>query len=534
MSERISSKPKFSELDLQGKVDYIMSERTPSPEEVIYEPVVEFLDQEGDLTREERGKVIALGDRTAISYRNLKQRVIEEREKGTVVVDEEEVDRTASFYLMYTLAARSSKEIAHTSILEQVNVGPDQLGGDPPIVVEGVSILSALRDVCSLRHFGFEAFSSRGGIFPEGYWRIPQELIDAGVGQKLNLINQDIYHIYLHLTRKGIQHYLQTTQKKEGEKSWEWQWRILNLSLDDARQVTNGTFLNHFSMHANSALSLREALVKLSSAELPETRAIADRLRSLAEAGLPTLMRYTESSPYTQGLSQKRQEINDELWPLLEQRKPRGFPVSRLKRVSITPDADKLFLAAFVANGGDLSFTEAQTVVKNLTKEKTASLMERIFAEMTLHDKPPEELELIQIVAEHEMSLGAIYEAIRHRLTTKILGGLTPYRDYTTPRIYQELGLENEYDLAMDLNQRGYEIVSNLGDSFRETFAPYYVARGHIIPFTMRISGYDIFHYLKVRASGSAHPDISGPAFELDDHLKSHDDLIFRHLVRKG
>src|SRR3989344_7189572 len=208
MRERISSKPKFSELDLQGKVDYIMAERTPSPEEVIYEPVVEFLDQEGDLTREERGKVIALGDRTAISYRNLKQRVIEEREKGTGVVDEEEVDRTASFYLMYTLAARSSKEIAHTSILEQINVGPDQLGGDPPIVVEGVSILSALRDVCSLRHFGFEAFSSRGGIFPEGYWRVPPGLEKSGIAEEINYVNTDIYQAYLHLTKKGLEHFI--------------------------------------------------------------------------------------------------------------------------------------------------------------------------------------------------------------------------------------------------------------------------------------------------------------------------------------
>ena len=71
MRERISSKPKFSELDLQGKVDYIMAERTPSPEEVIYEPVVEFLDQEGDLTREERGKVIGKQGRIIRAIRDL-------------------------------------------------------------------------------------------------------------------------------------------------------------------------------------------------------------------------------------------------------------------------------------------------------------------------------------------------------------------------------------------------------------------------------------------------------------------------------
>jgi hypothetical protein len=243
MSERQREKLSFEDLPPAEQAASIIRERTPKKEEVIYEPTVEFLDVEGRLTREEKGKVIAMGDRTAISYKKLTEIVLGQ--------DAEEIE---NFYLQYALAARSSDEIAHTSILEQVNPGISEMGGDSPIILEGVTILSALRDVCSLRHFGFEAFSSRGGVFPEGYWRIPSELVATNIGDELETINQTVYGIYLELTEKAIEYYLQRTEKKDDEKWWQYKWRVLNLALDDSRQVTNGTFLNHLSMHPNSAL----------------------------------------------------------------------------------------------------------------------------------------------------------------------------------------------------------------------------------------------------------------------------------------
>ena len=532
-AEKVAGIPKFSELDLQGRVDFIMRERTPSPEEVLYEPTIEFLDSEGELTREEKGKVIAMGDRTAISYPNLKQVVIADRERGTEVIEEEEVGRTASFYLKFTLAARSSRKIAHTSILEQVNPGPEEFGGDAPITIEGVSILTALRDICRERHFGFEAFSSRGGVFPENYWRIPGELASTRIGPELEAINEENYVIYLELTRKGLGHYIEVTERREGEKLWEWKWRVLNLALDDSRQVTNGTYLNHLSMHPNSALSLREALVRFSSAELPETREIADKLRELAEGGLPTLMKYTEASPFTQSLPQKRREIISDL--AIEQPASRRGEIgeSRFLGAAIPPFAARVFLASFLAKEQGMSYQHVASNLYGVSNEMVSESIERIFAGISLHDKPPEELEMIQVTADYEMSVGAIYELIRHRLATHLVSGFTPDNGFTVPSVYYDLGVEKDYIRAIELVERQYDLVSELGPEYERVFGPYFVARGHLQPVTVRMSGADIFHFIKIRAQEAAHPDIGTPALGVEQFLRDTEPILFGHIVKK-
>ncbi|MCJ7805667.1 hypothetical protein MUP46_03435 [Patescibacteria group bacterium] len=518
-------KGKTPEVNIALQAESIMKERTPSPEQVIYEPTIEFLDAGGLLTREERGRVIAMGDRTAISYRNLSEQVLKDREKP---------EKTSDFYLMYALAARSSNEIAHTSILEQINVGPEQFGGDPPIVMEGISILSGLRDVCSLRHFGFEAFSSRGGIFPEGYWRIPAQLGATPIGNELALMNREIYAIYLDLTKRGVEHFLQTLKPNEGETLPRFRWRVLSHSLDEARQVTNGTFLNHLSMHPNSALALREAIVQLASSEFPEAREIADRLRILAQKGLPTLMRHTELSEYQMGLAEKRRKIAEHLG--LTKKDANNAKVaekSMMLGAKATDNSEEVFLAAFLADGGDVSLAEAYIKVKELSPEEKASHIAEIFAGIGLHDKPPRQLEMIRITGMFEMSLGAIYEAIRHRLLTHLVSRLTIRRGHTTPELYHKLGITDEYEEGINLNEKQYRLVESLGPSY-DIFKDYFVARGHIIPYTFKISGLDVFHFLKVRASNGAHPDISGPAFELESLLRMNHPAVFNHLVKKS
>lgn len=524
MKERIEQKTKFEELDLQGKVEFIFKDRMPSPEQVIYEPTVEFLDPENELIREEKGRVIAMGDRTAIAYKILTEKVLAERNK----------EKTSEFYLQYALAARDSKEIAHTSILEQVNAGSEERGGDPPIIFEGVSVLAALRDICSLRHFAFEAFSSRGGIFPENYWRIPQELKDAGIGEKLEEKIRYIYEVYIHLTKKGMEHYLEVLKQNEGEKDWQFRWRVLSHALDDSRQVTNGVFLNHFAMHPNSALSVREALVELSSSELPETVELAGKLRELATRDLPTLMRYTEASPYTSELPRKRRKIAERLNLVLAATGTGKVDRSRLlNSVWVTPDAERKFLAAFLTKEGDVGLKTAYERLQKLQDKEVETLIDEVFSGIGLHDKPPKELEMVQIEANFLLSVGAIYEAVRHRLATHIVGRFTPYYGYTIPEAYQKFGLEDIYKTAIDQNERAYRLIKDLGSPYEEVFGPYFVSRAHLVPVTIRISGLDVFHFLKIRAHRAAHPDIRHPASELEKALMTTKAPIFRHLIRK-
>lgn len=519
-------------LNIAAEVDKIMRERTPSPEDVIYTPTVTFLDPGGRLTREERCKVIAMGDRTAKSYKSLAVDVIASRNAPPVEVDGEMLDATTAFFLRYALVARGKREIAHTSVLEQMNVGPREFGGDPPIVIEGITGLAGYRDICSLRHFAFEAFSTRGAIFPEGYWRIPEPLERAGAGQRLREINQEVYNIYIALTRAGVAHYLQALERGPDEKRWEYRWRVLSHALDDARQVTNQSWLCHLAIHPNNAQALREAIVKLGSSEFPETRAIAGRARVLAGQGLPTFMRHTEPSPYQQGLPEKRRLVAARVG-LLDgdgtdaQEKLRfvNFWVSGL-------EAERVFLAAFVAKDGKSSFDKALYRIQRVSEFELNYYLSIVLGDMDFHDKPPDELDMIQVNSSFVMSVGAIYELIRHRLATHIFSEFTVNHGYTVPVVYREIGTEDLYIRAMGLNEEGYRLVESLGEEYA-VYKPLFVSRGHLNHITVRASGADLFHLLKLRADQGAHPDLRDPMYQLEAALRKEMPVIFGYLVKK-
>lgn len=532
MTERNRNLP-FKDLPLAEKASFILQERMPRPEQLKFSLDVKYLDPNGILSREEKGKVIAMGDRTAISYEQLADQVVNDRNKPEVELDGEKMSATSAFYLQYALAARSGKEIAHTSIMEQINPGPTESGGDSPIIVEGVSILAALRDIVSLDYFGFEAFSSRGALFPENYRRIPSELMNTSSGEKLKILNDEVYRGYEFLTRKALEHYLRTTPQKENEKPWQYRWRVLNLALDDSRQVTNGTFLNHFAMHPNSALALREGIVALSSSELPEVVEIANRLRKLGEAGLPTLMRYTDPSEFTQSLFRKRDQIA-KLLKINEGTHSSVLPKNTLglDAARVTKDADINFLATFISKQRGVSMPSVLSEVSTLSKSEIGRCLSLIFDGITVHDKPPEELQSIQIEAHLITDVGAVYDLLRHRPVLHLISDFSINQGFTIPDSFKVLGLEDQFQKIIKLNERAYELVSKLGLDYERVFAPYFVSRAHLQNLSMLMDGYEAFHLLKIRADSHAHPNVQVPMGQLLRYLQN-ETQVFNFMPKK-
>jgi hypothetical protein len=519
----------------------IIQEKTASPENVIYKPTVQFLDNvldpEGkptELTREEVGRVVGMGDRRADSYLELAKEMIATRGK-TEVIDGEVVSKTAAFYGRWALAARTGGEIPHTSLLEQVSVGPRETGGDPPIVVEGISVLSALRDFGPLRHVAYEILSSRGAIFPEHYHRLPMGLETSSIAPRLEEINVQVERIYRALVFMGVRHNLLNMSRGERESPFNFKWRVLSGSLDLARQMTNGCFLVHMAMRPNNALAMREALQELSNSDLPETKYFADQLRGLAKQGLPTLMRHTEPSEYMVGLGQKRREITQELGLDDHPNKENTMRyINDAIEVTTYGDVERTFLAAFLATGNVNSQAELEKRLKDVPDKKIAEYLEKIFKGMTLHDKPPKELETVQVVGRFMLSAGALYDVIRHRLATKVIGQFSPYNGYVQPGEYVDMGQSNLFHEAMELNNEAYHLVASLGEEYEKAYGPYFVARAHMVPVTIRFSGNDIFHIVKLRGEGGgSHTDLVQAITAMERELRHNHPAIFNHTVHK-
>ena len=204
-----------------------------------------------------------------------------------------------------------------------------------------------------------------------------------------------------------------------------------------------------------------------------------------------------------------------------------------MKDWGVSRRAERVFLAAFLSNRGNASWQEAFHKLQTMGEGRVNAMITQIFQGMGLHDKPPEELEVIQIHARGLISQGGIYELIRHRPATHIVANFAPRWGFSVPTSFDEMGLRGFYIDTINLSREAWLKVGSLGSRFEEVFGPYFVARGHLVPASIRASGLDAFHIIKLRYSPNAHADVAAVARDLDTLLKQKAPGIFSHVVKK-
>lgn len=507
----------------------ILEKRMPDPEQVAFTPEIDFLDPESRLTREQLTKVAAMGDRTATRYSNLTQRVLNEPP-----------ERTEQFHQEFTLKAGGRPgHIAHTSIEEGGGIGPSERSGDRPFAVEGISSLVGLLYIGSLRHFSLEFLSSRGAPMLPGYYTIRKELVGAGLEEPLRERLDEIFSIYHELVFTGLQWFLENEPILLGEEEqvWRYEWRALSMALDQARGVLPMAVNTHGIMHANNLLALEEGLTALLSSELPETREVAQRILDVSAPNAPVLLKYVGESGYTESLPEKRKKIRKRLNIERDEAHP-GQEVEttvlpfRLEAMN-RGDVGDIFLAAFAAQGARDSLGVIREKVARMPDAEKRRMAEMIFSGLNTIEKPPPELEVIQIQVQMSMTIGGYLELLRHRLITDIAGEFTIEHGFYVPEFWKREFPEmaDKFRKAIRLSEEAYQMVHDLGPDFYP-LDDYFVTRAHFVPTTVRMSGLDVFHIMKLRASEGAHPfDIRDPMRAVMEEIKHRWPIPFDYVV---
>ncbi|NPA30528.1 MAG: FAD-dependent thymidylate synthase [Chloroflexi bacterium] len=297
--------------------------------------------------------------------------------------------------------------------------------------------------------------------------------------------------------------------RREGESEARWDRRVRSKFADVARFLLPAAAVANVGITINARL-LAHSLRKWLAHPLAEVRQLAQRIKEVALAETPTLVRYAEPNAYRATLRTT--------WAARSQAvpAPEGFPPNPVHLVHYDPDGEVRVLAAALTHAGRGPYAAYEAHVRGLDAAGRAELAADLLAARGEHDAPPRALEVASTTWDLVMDQGAYYEFKRHRMMTPLPQRLGVDLGYAVPRLLCEVGLMDAYREAMDAAARTYRrLAAALGPEVAAYVVPNAYNRRVLATLNLR----EAFHLLELRSAANAHFSIRRVALRMAEEL---------------
>ncbi len=285
---------------------------------------------------------------------------------------------------------------------------------------------------------------------------------------------------------------LEQFPRRENEKDEAWDRRIRSKYVDVCRFLLPAASLANVGMTANARV-LESMIRKMLSHELMEVREVGEKVKEVALAETPTLVKYANAVPY---LSETIHEFNNHK-PSIENQKSDDW----CTLIDCDKDGETKVLAAALYRFGEMSYENALAYVKNLNEEHLESVAQCLLGRLDKYDVPLRELEYSTYVFDLVMDQGAYAEFKRHRMMTQTPQRLTTRLGYATPRLITEAGCTSQYEAAMESAEKIFEKVYAVDPNLAQYVVPNGFNRRVLAEFNLR----EAFAFCQLRTASNAH-----------------------------
>lgn len=309
----------------------------------------------------------------------------------------------------------------------------------------------------------------------------------------------------------------QTVPQREGEKDEAWDRRIRSQYVDVCRFLLPASALANVGITANGRV-LENAIRKWRSHPLAEVRGIGETVKEVAQAEIPTLVKYAEPVEYLietghdlghRAHRENRRKATSEDWCTL---------------VDYERDGEERILASALYRFGNMSYSEALGAVRS--SPECGSLAEAMLSRLGRHDIPLRELEYASYTFDLVMDQGAYAEFKRHRMMTQTPQALTAALDYVTPRRIVAAGLEPDYRRAMDAAANLWQKLADWNPQVAQYGVPNGFNRRVLARFNLR----EAFAFCQLRSAPNAHFSIRKIAERVAQEIQRVHPLLARYM----
>jgi flavin-dependent thymidylate synthase len=278
---------------------------------------------------------------------------------------------------------------------------------------------------------------------------------------------------------------------------------------EDARYCLPLATQTQLGMTAN-ARNIELMVRRLAASPLAEGRQYSRLLYDAAHKVAPSLVRYTEPTPYdleTRGaLRMEARRILDEMAvsgsaPGKEAAKGAGELV---RLVAATPAADEKIAAAILQGATSLSLAECLRVAAAMDAPARQRLFKTALRQMKVYDVAPREFEHAQLTFELTISATCFAQVKRHRMAAITTQPYDPALGVTVPPSVAAIGMEGPF---RELCGRSEALWEKIGQQAPEA-AAYILTNAHRRRVLMTVSARELYHLARVRADRHAQWDI--------------------------
>ncbi len=287
--------------------------------------------------------------------------------------------------------------------------------------------------------------------------------------------------------------------RREHESDETYDRRIRSQYADSCRFLLPVASLANLGMTANARV-LEHAIGKMLSHPLAEVRQIGEEVKRVAQAEVPTLVKYAEAVPY---LIETGQAFSRSPGVTSVEEKAE-FALENsdwCTLIDFDPDGESKVLAAALFRFGGFSYTGALEAVRSAAPGERQSLANSLLGQMDEHDIPLRELEYTTYTFDLVFDQGGYAEFKRHRMMTQTPQMLTASLGYAVPLGFAEAGFEHRYRSAMEAARRAYEELAE----WNPQVAAYIVPNGfnRRVLFSMNLR--EAFAFCQLRSAPQAH-----------------------------
>jgi thymidylate synthase ThyX len=316
------------------------------------------------------------------------------------------------------------------------------------------------------------------------------------------------------------------TPSRDGESAEAVDRRVRSQYVDACRFLLPAAALANVGMTANARV-LERAISKLLSHDLQEVRDIGLQLKEIAQAEVPTLVKYAEAIPYDQ-------EASRALGNLRPAAPRTGIPddqrSSNCVLIDYDSEAENRVLAAAIYRFGALPYSACLRYVQALLADQRRGLAAQVLGRLGPHDVPLRELEYCSYTFDLLMDQGAYAEFKRHRMMTQTPQSLTTQLGYSTPRLVVEAGLESEYSAAMEAASGMYRRLADLSPRVAQYIVPNGFHRRVLARFNLR----EAYAFCELRTAPNAHFSIRRVAAGVAEEIRRVHPLLAEYMRLGG
>jgi thymidylate synthase ThyX len=276
---------------------------------------------------------------------------------------------------------------------------------------------------------------------------------------------------------------------------------------EDARYATLLATSGQLGLTAN-ARNLEHIVRRLAGSPLAELRDLGRRLFDAGSAVAPSLLLFTEPSPFD---TETRGELGALARELGAAAPAPAAPVPAVRLVEIPKDCDRRVAAALLVTATARPYAECRAVADGLGPAALRRLFEASMRRMEFFDAPLRELEHAVLTFELVVSAACFAQVKRHRLASLSVCPYDPALDLTVPPSIAAAGLEPE---LRGVATRAEALYRDLAAALPHV-APYALTNAHRRRVIATMNLRELYHFSRLREDGHAQWDIRALAAEM-------------------